>query len=555
MPDPQSQRPVRVKLEGIGLEIEVKPGVSLFEAVRKAGLAIDSDCVGKGTCGQCRVRFLEGVSPPKAEDEALLASQDVEDGWRLACQSYPTADCRILIPQTAPLSRRRIRVLTAAAGEELPPAPARRPTGVGYGVAIDVGTTTVVCYLMDLSQALQVGVASFANPQTAFGPDVISRITYAHRGSRELRELQRRLIAAIERKLLALCSERNIAPDAVSAMTVVGNMTMMHIFRGVDPWPLGVAPYEPVFRESPPLTGRELGFRRFADVRVQVLPGVGGHLGSDIVAGVVALDLPHRRGVSLFMDLGTNGEVVLCSERVVAGASCAAGPAFEGVHIHSGMAAFPGAIERVDEEDGTLRLDTIDGVEPVGLCGSGLADAVVLLVRRGIVLPSGRMVAPDQVPPDVPADLRTRVQEDGEGRRFLLYKDGERGDIVLMQRDIREVQLAKAPMRAGVEMLLKECRLTAEEIDGVYVAGAFGSSIRSQTLLALGIVPESVRGRIHAVGNTAGLGARLALTSPKHMKEAGRLARSIRHVELVQREDFRQSFAENIPFPPPGERD
>ncbi len=159
MPDPESQRPVRVKLEGIGLEIEVKPGVSLFEAVRKAGLAIDSDCVGKGTCGQCRVRFLEGVSPPNAEDEALLASKDVKDGWRLACQSYPTTDCRILIPQTAPLSRRRIRVLTPAADEELPPAPARRPTGVGYGVAIDVGTTTVVCYLMDLSQALQVGVA------------------------------------------------------------------------------------------------------------------------------------------------------------------------------------------------------------------------------------------------------------------------------------------------------------------------------------------------------------------------------------------------------------
>jgi uncharacterized 2Fe-2S/4Fe-4S cluster protein (DUF4445 family) len=435
----------------------------------------------------------------------------------------------------------------------MPPAPARRPKGAGYGVAVDLGTTTVVCYLLDLRQALQVGVASFANPQQAFGPDVISRITYAHRGPRALRELQRRLVVAIEKNLLALCSQRDIAPDAVSAVTVVGNMTMMHIFRGVDPWPLGVAPYEPVFRESPPLTGRELGFRRFAAARVQLLPGVGGHLGSDIVAGVVALDLPHRRGASLFMDLGTNGEVVLCSERVVAGASCAAGPAFEGVHIHSGMAAFPGAIERVDEEDGTLRLDTIDGAEPVGLCGSGLADAVVLLLRRGLLLPSGRLVAPDHVPPDVPADLRARLHEDREGRCFLLHKDGGRGDVVLTQRDIREVQLAKAPLRAGVEMLLKECGLAAEELEGVYVAGAFGNSIRSQTLLALGILPEGVRGRIHAVGNTAGLGARLALTSPKHLKEARRLARSMRHVELVQREDFRQSFAENIPFPPPTE--
>jgi uncharacterized 2Fe-2S/4Fe-4S cluster protein (DUF4445 family) len=550
MPKPKPERPVRVTLEGMGLEIELTPGVSLFEAVRKAGLAIDSDCAGRGTCGQCRVHFLENVPPAKAEDELLLLPQEVADGWRLACQSYPQSDCRILIPQATPLARRRkIRVLTTAAEEELTHTPGERAAATGYGVAIDVGTTTVVCYLMDLSRALQVGVTAFGNPQTAFGPDVISRISYAHRGPRELRELQRRLITAIERNLAALCAERNIAPDSVSMMTVVGNMTMMHIFRGISPWSLGVAPYEPAFVESPPLAGRELGFHRFAEARVQVLPGIGGHLGSDIVAGVLALDLPHRPGVSLFMDLGTNGEVVLCSGSILAGVSCAAGPAFEGVHIHSGMAAFPGAVERVDEEDGTLRLDTIDGVAPIGLCGSGLADAVVLLVRRGILLRSGRLVAPEQVPPGVPADLRRRVEEDGEGRRFLLYRDGERGDIVLMQRDIREVQLAKAPMRAGVEVLLKDCGVAAADIDAVYVAGAFGSSIRSESLLALGVVPENVRGRIHAVGNTAGLGARLALTSPERMEEAGQVARSIRHVDLVLRDDFREAFAENIPFP------
>jgi len=550
MPSPKPERPVRVTLEGMGLEIEVNPGISLFEAVRKAGLAIDSDCAGKGTCGQCRVHFLENVPPAKAEDELLLSPEEVADGWRLACQAFPQSDCRILIPQATPQARRRkIRVLTTAVEEELAHSPAQRTTATGYGVAIDVGTTTVVCYLMDLSRSLQVGVSAFANPQKAFGPDVISRITYAHRSPRELRELQHRLTAAIERNLVALCAERKIAPESVSAMTVVGNMTMMHIFRGVDPWSLGVAPYEPVFLESPPLAGRELGFHRFAGAQVQVLPGIGGHLGSDIVAGVLALDLPHRPGVSLFMDLGTNGEVVLCSGSILAGVSCAAGPAFEGVHIHSGMAAFPGAVERVDEVDGTLRLDTIEGAEPIGLCGSGLADAVVLLVRRGILLRSGRFVAPDQVPPEVPADLRRRVQEDGEGRRFLLHKNGERGDIVLMQRDIREVQLAKAPMRAGVEVLLNECGLAAAEIEAVYVAGAFGSSIRSESLLALGVVPESVRGRIHAVGNTAGLGARLALTSPEHLAEAGELARSIRHVDLVLRDDFREAFAENIPFP------
>ena len=553
MPDPRALKPIRIALQGLRLEIEASPGHSLLDAVREAGLAIDSECGGRGTCGECRVRFLEGAPPPTAEDQFLLASRELKDGWRLACQAYPASDCRVLIPETTPRARRRkIRVLTeAVAPKEAQMPAARRPGLVGYGAAIDIGTTTVVCYLMDLGQALQIGVASFANPQKAFGPDVISRIMYAHRGKRELGHLQRRLVSAIEKRLLALCSQHDVPTDSVSTMTAVGNMTMMHLFRGVDPWSLGVAPYEPVFTESPPIPGRELGFRKFGGCQVQLLPGVGGHLGSDIVAGVAALELPRRRGLSLFMDLGTNGEIVLCSDSTAVGSSCAAGPAFEGVHIHSGMAAFPGAVERVDEEDGQLRLDTIGGEDPEGLCGSGLADAVALLLRRGILLPSGRLVAPEQVPPDVPLSLRERLQEDESGRCFLLYENGPRGDIVLTQRDIREVQLAKAPMRAGIEILLKETGHQAGAIENVFVAGAFGSSIRAESLLALGVVPESLRGRIHAVGNTAGLGAKLALAYPDRMKEARRLARSMRHVDLVLREDFRQAFADHIPFPQP----
>jgi uncharacterized 2Fe-2S/4Fe-4S cluster protein (DUF4445 family) len=557
MPDPQALKPARIALDGLRLEIEARPGLSLLDAVREAGLAIDSECGGRGTCGECRVRFLEGAPPATAEDQFLITRRELKDGWRLACQAYPAHDCRVLIPQATPRGRRRkIRVLTEAAAPLEAQLPAvGRPGLVGYGAAIDIGTTTVVCYLMDLGQALQVGVASFANPQQAFGPDVISRILYARRGKRELRHLQRRLVSAIEKRLVSLCSEHDVPIDAISTMTAVGNMTMMHLFRGVDPWPLGVAPYQPVFTESPPIPGHELGFRRLGACQVQILPGVGGHLGSDIVAGVAALELPRRRGLSLFMDLGTNGEIVLCSDRIAVGASCAAGPAFEGVQIHSGMAAFPGAVERVDEEQGQLQLDTIGGEDPVGLCGSGLADVVTLLLRRGLLLPSGRLVAPDQVPPDVPPGLRERMQEDESGRRFLLYQDGPRGDIILTQHDVREVQLAKAPMRAGIEILLKETGLQAEAIESVFVAGAFGSSIRAESLLALGVVPRSLRGRIHAVGNTAGLGAKLALTYPDRLKETRRLARSMRHVDLVLRDDFRQAFAENIPFPEPERRD
>lgn len=551
MPDDGKHKPLHVALEGLGLEVQVVPGISLLDAVRAAGLALDSECGGRGTCGECRVRFLQGTPRPTVEDAALLSQDELDGGWRLACQTFLTADCRIALPQrVAHARRRKIRILTAAAG--LPTT--GRPTLSGYGIAVDVGTTTVVCYLMDLARALQIGVASFANPQSAFGPDVISRITYAHRGPAELRELQRRLVSHLDRNFASLCKGAGIAPESVSRVTAVGNMTMMHLLRGVDPWPLGVAPYEPVFLELPPFPAREIGFKRFGGCEMHILPGVGGHVGSDVVAGVMGLDLTRRPGISLYMDLGTNGEVVLCSKKAMAGASCAAGPAFEGVHIHSGMSAFPGAIERVDEEDGRLQLDTIGDADALGLCGSGLVDAVALLLRRGLLLPSGRLVAPQRVPADVPQDLRERVQDDGDGRRFLLSRDGSRGDVVVTQRDIREVQLAKAPVRATIDLLLAGAHLKPEAIDDVFVAGGFGSAVRSESLLALGVVPEEVRGRVHSVGNTAGFGAKLALVYPERLEATHRLARQIRHVELVLREDFRQAFAAHIPFPRDGQR-
>ena len=551
MPDDGKHKPLHVALEGLGLEIQVVPGISLLDAVRSAGLALDSECGGRGTCGECRVRFLHGTPRPTVEDAALLSQDELDEGWRLACQTFLTADCRIALPQrVAHARRRKIRILTDAAGLST----TGRPTLSGHGIAVDVGTTTVVCYLMDLARGLQLGVASFANPQSAFGPDVISRITYAHRGPAELRELQRRLVSHLEKNFASLCKGAGIAPESVSRVTAVGNMTMMHLLRGVDPWPLGVAPYEPVFLELPPFPAREIGFKRFGGCEMHILPGVGGHVGSDVVAGVMGLDLTRRPGVSLFMDLGTNGEVVLCSKKAMAGASCAAGPAFEGVHIHSGMSAFPGAIERVDEEDGRLQLDTIGGSDALGLCGSGLVDAVALLLRRGLLRPSGRLVAPQQVPSDVPDDLRRRVEDDAAGRCFLLSRDGSREDVVVTQRDIREVQLAKAPVRATIDLLLAGAHLKPEAIDDVFVAGGFGSSVRSESLLALGIVPEEVRGRIHAVGNTAGFGAKLALVYPERLEETHRLARQIRHVELVLREDFRQAFAAHIPFPRDGQQ-
>ena len=549
MSDQRRRNTVRVSLPDFGSEVEVEGGKTVMEALRLAGLALESECGGRATCGTCRVRFLGGAPAASAEDKLLLDDDAVAQGWRLACQTTLTDDCRIALPAAG--ADGELRILTEAYGlAEGPPAAAPGRAGT-YGAAVDVGTTTVVCYLLDLEHARQVDVVSFVNPQCRLGPDVISRIVYAHEGRDNLLEARRCLVEAVDEAVAALCAKHRAPLRSFSRITVVGNPTMLHLLCAVDPWPLGVVPYQPVFTEAPPVAAGEAGFQRLAGAELILLPGVAGHLGADAVAGVVALGLPRRRGLFLFIDMGTNGEIILISEGDAVGASCAAGPAFEGVHISSGMAALPGAIEWVDEDDGCLALETVGGVKPRGICGSGLVDAVALLLRRGIVTTAGRLREPADLPPGLPPDLRRRLRVDSGGRGFVLYESGAGPAVTLTQRDVREVQLAKAPIRVGVEVLLEEVGAGPEQVDAVFAAGAFGSSVRADGLVTLGILPAAMAGRIHPVGNVAGMGAKVALASEERLEEARQLARRIRHVELMLRQDFQARFADHIPFPEP----
>lgn len=542
---------IQVYIDELGLGLQVASGPTLIEIARRTGLAIDSECRRRGVCGKCRIRFLQGAPQPVAAEWRLLTPGELAEGWRLACQAAPLVDCRVEIGrEPARAEGATLKVLTDAVAPRFTDAiAAMKPSHSGYGAAMDIGTTTVVCYLMDLAQARQIGVTSFANPQRAFGADVISRIAHAHRGERELRDLQSGLIAAIERHLVDLCREQEIATASLSRMSMAGNMTMLHLARGIDPWPLGVAPYQPVFLESPPLEGAALGFVEFAGCLVQLLPGVGGHLGSDITAGVTALGLLQRQDLSLFIDLGTNGEVVLCRAGTAVGATSAAGPAFEGVHIHSGMSAFSGAIERVYEEQGALRIETVDGAEAQGICGSGLMDVVELLLRLKFLSPTGRMAAYEDSPREAPEELRSRLRRDGHARHFLLHRARGRDDVILTQEDVHQVQLAKAPIAAAIDILLFELGEKVESIRDVWLAGAFGSAVRPEALLALDIAPKSTRDRIHSAGNTAGLGAKLALVYDSFLQEVSQTARTIRHVNLAHRRDFSDLFTRHISFP------
>jgi uncharacterized 2Fe-2S/4Fe-4S cluster protein (DUF4445 family) len=507
-----------------------------------------SECGGVGTCGDCRVRFLGDAPLPGPEDLALLGVALLEEGWRLSCQVVPSADCHIEVERVD--ARADIRVLTESSA-----AGPRRRTGVGrgassgFGVAVDVGTTTTVCYLMDLAAQCALDVASFANPQIHFGSDVITRIVYARQGEARLEELQRCLVSRIESSVLEMCRRHGFDASDVVRMTAVGNSTMMHLLWGVDPWSLGVAPFEPRFTEAEPRPGSALGFRALPEVVVELLPGIGGQLGSDTVAGLLALDLDEASAPTLFLDLGTNGEIALFGDGRAIACSCAAGPAFEGVHVSCGAAAVPGAIEHVDLLGGALRVTTIDGADPIGICGSGLADAISVLLRGGLLKPNGRLLSGDEASAEAPRELVWRLYEAEGQRAFALHRNAGSHAIALTQGDIRQLQLAKSAFRTGVEYLLDELDMDASAVERVYVGGGFGSQLRAASLIDLGVLPAALRGRVESVGNIAGLGAQIALGSQDARDRARRIGRQVVGLALERWPEFSDRFAEHLWFP------
>lgn len=544
---------LKAAITGSNVSVAVPVGETLQFALTLSGINPNTECGGLGVCGQCRVQFNADSAPaPNFEESYLISEEELAKGWRLACQTIPEQDCRITIPKTD--ATPGIQVLTNAhisEGQSLGVNAADLRFQKGLGFAIDVGTTTVACYLIDLANGKQIDVAAFANPQRKFGADVISRIQYAHQGESKLQELQQCIVSSIEEHLLSLCHQHEINPAAISHMTAVGNSTMMHLLWGVDPWSLGVAPYQPVFTEKPTCNAENLGFKRFPNMTAELLPGIASHLGADTVAGILTLNTAHSQGATLFLDLGTNGEIVLFSGDHAVGCSCAAGPAFEGVHISSGTPAINGAIDHIDIGDRDLVISTIGDQEPLGLCGSGLVDCITNLIKAGILSVSGRFNKPKQLPDSLPPALKQRVQVSGKRIKYILHQNSDGTTIALTQADVREVQFAKAAFRTGIEFLLKELSLSYDDVAHVYVGGGFGSHLRMENLVALGVVPETMRDIIEPVGNVAGLGAKLALVSQSKRAKSQEVSRWIGNIFLESQENFSDIYTKHLSFPAP----
>ena len=423
-----------------------------------------------------------------------------------------------------------------------------------FGVAFDIGTTSLVGSLLDLRTGEELAVVSRLNPQVSYGDDVLSRIEHASASPAGREDLQKSVAAAIGEMIGELCKQAKVERSRVYEVAVAGNTTMEHLLCGIDPSAMGRVPFTPAYSQGLILPAEELGLDIAEGGAAYVFPVIGGFVGGDTSAGILAARLEEAGGPALLVDIGTNGEIVLAHGGKLLAASTAAGPAFEGARISCGMRAAPGAIEKV-LFDGELHCSVVGGGTPTGLCGSGLIDAAAELLRTEVVTPEGRMLPPQDLPDSVPAAMRQRVLLDEKGQpRFLLHKTSggakKAKAVTLSSRDIRELQLATAAIRAGIAVLLRKAGLRTADLKCVLIAGGFGSFIRRSNAQRIGLLPpEMDHTRIHYIGNASLEGARWALVSVEARKRAEELARRAEHVELSQDADFLTVFADSMIFP------
>lgn len=418
-------------------------------------------------------------------------------------------------------------------------------TDVAYGVAVDIGTSKIISYLSNLITGELVGTGFVENPQVCYGEDVISRISYASKSEEALDELHRLLIDGVNTVVYEACKTSKCHLEHIYDVTVVGNTAMHHIFLGVPPTRLGLSPYVPVISGFISFKARHLALETNPCTNVNVLPVIAGFVGADAVADIISTGIHESTRLSLMIDVGTNTEVILGDKHGMLACSCASGPAFEGAHIKCGMKAVTGAVERlrIRSKDYEAIVETIGNVEPIGLCGSAIVDAIADLLKCRIIDRNGRFNT------SVPTE---RLRNLNGEKEFVLVSKSENNttrDIVVTQRDIREIQLAKAAVYAGCSILMKRKKIRAEEIERFYVAGTFGNYLNLHNAQLIGMVPEVPKESITFVGNAAGAGARMTLISRKHQRIASLIPKKVQYVELALDPNFQTEFVSAMHFP------
>ncbi|MBL8027815.1 MAG: DUF4445 domain-containing protein, partial [Fibrobacteres bacterium] len=475
----------------------------LTDVIRKAGGTAHTPCGGKGVCRKCRVEVI---------NEAFV----------LSCQYRVTHDCHVVIPQNEPDTA--VVQSESAILKDIAPDKTYINSGL-YGLAIDIGTTTVVVYLIELATGKRVDTFSFLNPQSEFGLDVISRINYTIENSDGLKTLQSRIVNAINTGIDQL-SKRNSIPSAKIVKTVIAaNTTMLHLLAGIDPKGIAFAPFTPAFIEEKIIPAADIGIKTASGSNIILLPSISAYVGADITSGIAVTPMTESEKLSLFIDIGTNGEMAIGNRDGFICCSTAAGPAFEGARIECGMGGIAGAVSSY----GKNGYETIGHLKPAGICGSGLIDIIAWLLEKGIASPEGLLEEPFIVVP---------AEETSIGK-----------PIVITPRDVRETQLAKAAIAAGIKVLVQQAGATFSDVENIYLAGGFGSYINIKSAVRIGLLPKELESKIKSVGNTAGAGAFLAAKNDLFRDNIKSVVRKCKYVELSGLMEFNDAYIDEMIFP------
>jgi len=581
--------------------IVARPGETIFQSARRGGARIVGACGGRGTCGSCSVLLTVGqvqhANGHVIAARQVSASQRRRPRWLRACQLTPQTDCTIEVAERslAPIVRADVeagsvevlaldaavasfdvdvpeptlsepradadRVAAALpvpcksvdlmAAQQLPSllrpnhrslcvrvrggeaidfAPAGSQT---FGLAVDLGTTNVAGFLIDLETGRRIASVGIENPQTAWGADVISRMNFAIGSAANAEELRVAAVTAVNSLAKDLCRAVKASPRQIVDVAICGNTAMHHLLLGLPVRQLGRAPFVPAVREAMDLKAHELGLGIAPGAYVHVAPNIGGYVGGDHVTALLATQKWWDAATtSIVMDIGTNTEISLIHRGDIQTTSCPSGPALEGGHISCGMRAAEGAIERVSMEGGRVKVTAIGGRRPVGLCGSGVLDAMASLREAHLLDERGRLAAAH---PD--------IREVDGTRAVMLARE-----VYFTQRDVRAVQLAKAAIQTGIELLLRDVDVVEQDIERVIIAGAFGTYIDVNSGIAIGLLPALPLDRFDQVGNAAGIGVRQLLASQKMRARARALAMRCRYIELSMRDGFQKTFLHNIGF-------
>ncbi len=544
-------------------EVAILPGTSVLDAVRKSGVAIETPCNQTGVCGKCRVRLSrKSLGNITSSEQPVLSPKLQGDGWVLACHAAIHGNIEIIeIPDTkrdsgavlqqgervvlahAPLfaklyfqNAQKTRIL---AGEECVGEEEGDTSHILFGVVVDIGTTTLVTSLIDLLTGEERGSLSEHNPQSRYAQDVLSRISFAKTGE-GLLTMQHTLIKTLNSMLASLADQAEIEVSSIYELIFSGNTCMLHLATGTDPKSLGRYPYTPLITGHQHLSAGDLGLKVSPFARVYLPPVLSSFVGADITSGILSLQLHRRPGISLFVDIGTNGEIVLAENGRLTATSTAAGPALEGMNISCGMCAGPGAVESVGtDSDGCLTFGTIADQPARGLCGSGLIDLIATLIGQGVIEANGRFASAKVLPPE----LGKRLLESSGKLAFALTPE-----VTLSQKDIRQVQLAKGAIQAGIEFLLSQTGIGTSQVDRVLIAGAFGYHLATESLLALKILPAAFADKVEYVGNTSKTGGQTFLTNAPSRKEMAEVAKKITILELSNQPDFQRLFVGCLGF-------